>query len=48
MALGVARAYARKGQELTVSTPLSSLEGVSSIRFGSLRLDPATGQELGK
>ncbi|MGA9350697.1 MAG: polynucleotide 5'-hydroxyl-kinase [Anaerolineae bacterium] len=46
MALGVARAYDRKGQELTASTPLPSLEGVSSIRFGSLKLDPTTGQEL--
>lgn len=48
MALGVARAYDRNGQELAVSTPLPSPEGVSSIRFGSLKLDPATGQELGK
>jgi polynucleotide 5'-hydroxyl-kinase GRC3/NOL9 len=46
VALGVARAYDRKAQELTVSTPLSDLEGVSSIRFGSLKLDPTTGQEL--
>ena len=45
-ALGVARTYDRKGQELLVSTPLPSLEGVNSIRFGSLRLDPTTGQEL--
>jgi len=48
IALGVAKAYDRKGQELTVTTPLPSLEGVSSIRFGSLKLDPMTGQELGK
>ena len=48
MALGVARAYYRNGQELIVITPLPSLEGVSSIRFGSLKLDPTTGQELGK
>lgn len=48
MALGVAGAYDRKGWELAVNTPLPSLEGVSSIRFGSLKLDPATGQELGK
>jgi polynucleotide 5'-hydroxyl-kinase GRC3/NOL9 len=46
MALGVAIAYDRKGQELAVITPLPNLEGVSSIRFGSLKLDPATGQEL--
>lgn len=46
MAMGVARAYDRKGQELTAITPLSNLEGVSSIRFGSLKLDPMTGQEL--
>ena len=48
MALGVASTYDRNGQELAVSTPLPSPEGVSSIRFGSLKLDPATGQELGK
>ena len=48
VALGVARAYDRKGQELIVTTPLPSLEGVSSIRFGSLKLDPTTGQELVK
>jgi polynucleotide 5'-hydroxyl-kinase GRC3/NOL9 len=52
-ALGVARAYGRKsrdrkGQELVVSTPLPNLEGISSIRFGSLKLDPMTGRELGK
>jgi polynucleotide 5'-hydroxyl-kinase GRC3/NOL9 len=48
VALGVARAYDRKAQELTASTPLPSLEGVSRIRFGSLKLDPTTGRELGK
>jgi polynucleotide 5'-hydroxyl-kinase GRC3/NOL9 len=47
-ALGVAKAYDRKGQELTVATPLPGLEGISSIRFGLLKLDPMTGQELGK
>jgi len=31
---------------LTVRTPLPSLEGVSSLRLGSLRLDPATGREM--
>lgn len=51
--LGIARVYGgkprdRKSRELTVTTPLPSLEGVSSIRFGSLKLDPTTGQELGK
>jgi len=48
VALGVAKSYDRKGQELAVTTPLPSLEGVNSIRFGSLKLDPTTGQELGK
>jgi polynucleotide 5'-hydroxyl-kinase GRC3/NOL9 len=48
MALGVAKTYDRKGQELVVSTPLPNLEGISSIRFGSLKLDPMTGRELGK
>ncbi len=48
MALGVANAYERRGQELVATTPLSSLEGVSNVRFGSLKLDPTTGQELEK
>jgi len=46
VALGVATAYNRGRRELVVTTPLPSLEGVSSIRFGSLKLDPTTGQEL--
>ncbi|HID61903.1 MAG TPA: hypothetical protein EYP49_04060 [Anaerolineae bacterium] len=46
LALGVAQEYERNSQTLTVCTPLTSMEKVSSIRFGALRLDPATGQEL--
>jgi len=46
LALGVAKAYDRDTRTLAVVTPLPSLEGVSSIRFGSLKLDPATGQEI--
>jgi len=46
LALGVAMAYDRSTWNLEVVTPLPSLEGVSSIRFGSLKLDPATGQEI--
>jgi polynucleotide 5'-hydroxyl-kinase GRC3/NOL9 len=46
LALGVAQEYERGSQTLAVCTPLTSTEGVSSIRFGTLRLDPATGQEL--
>ena len=46
LALGVAKAYDRNTWTLAVITPLPSLEGVSSIRFGSLKLDPATGQEI--
>jgi polynucleotide 5'-hydroxyl-kinase GRC3/NOL9 len=46
LALGVAQGYERSSQTLAVRTPLTSMEGVSSIRFGTLRLDPATGQEL--
>jgi polynucleotide 5'-hydroxyl-kinase GRC3/NOL9 len=46
LALGVAQEYDRSSQILAVRTPLTSMDGVSSIRFGSLRLDPATGQEL--
>jgi polynucleotide 5'-hydroxyl-kinase GRC3/NOL9 len=46
LALGVAQEYERSSQTLAVCTPLISMEGVSSIRFGTLKLDPATGQEL--
>jgi polynucleotide 5'-hydroxyl-kinase GRC3/NOL9 len=46
LALGVAQEYERNSQTLAICTPLTSMEGVSSIRFGTLRLDPATGQEL--
>jgi len=46
VALGVAKAYNRERRELVVTTPLPNLKGVSSIRFGSLKLDPTTGQEL--
>ena len=45
LALGVAQEYERSSQTLTVRTPLTSMEEVSSIRFGTLRLDPATGRE---
>jgi polynucleotide 5'-hydroxyl-kinase GRC3/NOL9 len=46
LALGVAQEYERSSQTLVVCTPLASMEGVSSIRFGTLGLDPATGREL--
>lgn len=46
LALGVAQQYERSSQTLAVRTPLTSMEKVSSIRFGTLRLDPATGREL--
>jgi polynucleotide 5'-hydroxyl-kinase GRC3/NOL9 len=46
LALGVAQKYEKSSQTLAVRTPLTSMEGVSSIRFGALKLDPATGQEL--
>jgi len=46
LALGVAHEYERSSQTLAVRTPLTGMEGVSSIRFGTLRLDPATGREL--
>jgi len=46
LALGVAQEYERSSQTLAVRTPLTNMDGVSSIRFGTLRLDPATGQEL--
>lgn len=46
LALGVAEAYGSNMWTLAVVTPLPSLEGVSSIRFGSLKLNPATGREI--
>jgi polynucleotide 5'-hydroxyl-kinase GRC3/NOL9 len=46
LALGVAQEYETSSQTLAVRTPLTNMEKVSSIRFGTLRLDPATGQEL--
>ncbi len=46
LALGIAQDYDRNTQTLTVVTPLPGLEGVSSIRFGSLKLDPSSGREL--
>jgi polynucleotide 5'-hydroxyl-kinase GRC3/NOL9 len=46
VALGVAQEYERSSQTLTIRTPLTSMAGVSSIRFGTLMLDPATGREL--
>jgi polynucleotide 5'-hydroxyl-kinase GRC3/NOL9 len=46
LALGIAQKYERSSQTLAVRTPLTSMEKVSSIRFGTLKLDPVTGQEL--
>jgi len=46
LALGLAQEYEKSSQTLSVRTPLTSMEKVSSIRFGTLRLNPATGQEL--
>jgi len=46
LGLGVVWRYDSSAQMLTVRTPLPSLEGVSSLRLGSLRLDPATGREM--
>jgi polynucleotide 5'-hydroxyl-kinase GRC3/NOL9 len=46
LALGVVQEYQRSSQTLVIRTPLASMEGVSSIRFGTLRLDPGTGQEF--
>ncbi|MBC7249376.1 MAG: hypothetical protein H5T62_03760 [Anaerolineae bacterium] len=46
LGLGVIWRYDSSAQMLTVRTPLTSLEGVVSIRLGSLRLDPVTGREI--
>jgi len=46
LALGVAQEYEKSSQTLTVRTPLTNMEEVNSIRFGALKLDPVTGQEL--
>jgi polynucleotide 5'-hydroxyl-kinase GRC3/NOL9 len=46
LGLGVVRRYDPHTQTAAICTPLPSLEGVVSIRLGSLRLDPETGQEI--
>ncbi len=46
LGLGVVRRYDPHTQTAAICTPLSSLEGVVSVRLGTLRLDPETGQEI--
>ena len=46
VSLGVVKSSAPRQRTLSVRTPLTSLDGVASIRLGSLRLDPTSGQQL--
>jgi polynucleotide 5'-hydroxyl-kinase GRC3/NOL9 len=46
LGLGVVRSYDPHTQMAAICTPLTSLEGVVSVRLGSLRLDPATWREI--
>ncbi len=45
--LGVVQDLAPAQQTLWVRTPLSTLDGVASLRLGDLRLHPTSGQQLG-
>ena len=45
--LGVVERLDPAQRTLSVRTPLSSLDGVGSLRMGDLRLDPASGQQIG-
>jgi polynucleotide 5'-hydroxyl-kinase GRC3/NOL9 len=45
--LGVVERLDPAQRTLSVRTPLSSLAGVGSLRMGDLRLDPASGQQIG-
>ncbi len=47
LGLGVVRDFDSAQSTLSVQTPLSGLDGVASLRMGSLRLDPASGQQIG-
>lgn len=46
LGLGVVRCYDPQRRMAIICTPLPSLEGVVSVRLGTLRLDPETGQEM--
>lgn len=45
--LGVIERLDLAQRTLSVRTPLSGLDGVASLRLGDLRLDPASGQQIG-
>ena len=46
LALGVVEEADRLGGKVIIRTPLPSLEGVASVRFGAARWDPANRREL--
>ena len=46
LGLGVVRHYDPHTQAVAICTPLPSLEGVVSLRLGTLGLDPVTGREM--
>lgn len=45
LALGVVREYERETRTLSVFSPLLNMEGVRSLRFSALNLDPESGRE---
>jgi polynucleotide 5'-hydroxyl-kinase GRC3/NOL9 len=44
--LGVVESSTPRQRTLSVRTPLTSLDGVASIRLGNLKLDPTSGQQI--
>ena len=47
LGLGVVERLDPVQRTLSVRTPLPNLEGVASLRMGDLKLDPASGQQIG-
>ena len=47
LGLGIVENLDPGQRTLSVLTPLPSLDGVASLRMGDLRLDPASGQQIG-
>jgi len=45
--LGITEWHDSGGQTLTVKTPLEDVSRVASIRFGTTRLDPRSGEQIG-
>lgn len=47
LGLGVVQNLDLRQRTLSVRTPLSNLDGVAGLHMGTLRLDPASGQQIG-